>query len=88
MREKYLRHLERMRDPVFYAAFNAKRLQRQRRYQRDPEFCNRRNLSTADWKMRKQNGLPIRPRIQRKPEGLVIAPNRVCSAMVFSCSFD
>lgn len=67
IREKYERQLEKMKDPVFYREFQKKRLERQRKYAEDPEFCKRRNLSTADWRFRKQRGLPTRPRINRKP---------------------
>jgi len=67
IREKYERHLEKMKDPVFYREFQKKRIERQRRYAQDPEFCKRRNLSTADWRFRKQRGLPVRQRINRKP---------------------
>jgi hypothetical protein len=87
IREKYERHLEKMKDPVFYREFQKKRIERQRRYAQDPEFCKRRNLSTADWRFRKQRGLPVRQRINRTPVMplLPLAPmapiaNRVCSA--------
>jgi hypothetical protein len=94
IREKYLRLLEKMKDPIFYAEFSKKRLERQRRYYAThPDIVAKRNLSTADWKFRKARDLPIRPRIQRKPEGLVIAkapvtPMAPIQPMVFSCSFD
>ena len=60
VREKYLRLKERLKDPVFYANYRKKCLERQRRYARDPEYCRKRNLSTADWRWRKDRGLPTR----------------------------
>jgi hypothetical protein len=74
--EKCLRLKEKLKDPVFYAAYRKKRLDRQRQYARDPEFCKRRNLSTADWRFRKARGLPTRPRGILKPAGLIIPPLR------------
>jgi hypothetical protein len=74
VQEKYLRLKEKLKDPVFYAAYRKKRLEKQRQYQRDPEFCKRRNLSTADWRFRKARGLPTRPRGILKPAGLIIPP--------------
>ena len=94
IREKYLRLLEKMKDPVFYSEFSKKRLERQRRYVAlNPEISKKRNLSTADWKFRKARDLPTRTRIQRKPEGLIlpaipITPIAPIQPMVFSCSFD
>lgn len=93
-REKYLRLLEKMKDPIFYTEFSKKRLDRQRKYVAlNPEIATKRNLSTADWKFRKARGLPTRPRLNRKPDGLVItktpiAPMAAIQPMVFSCSFD
>jgi hypothetical protein len=73
-KEKYLRLKEKLKDPVFYADFRKKRLERQRQYARDPEYCKKRNLSTADWRFRKARGLPTRPRCILKPAGLIIPP--------------
>jgi len=70
--EKLARLRDKLKDPVFYKEFQKKRLIQQRKYAQDPEFCKRRNLSTADWRFRKERGLPTRPRIIRKPAGLII----------------
>lgn len=72
VQEKYLRLKEKLKNPVFYAAYQKKKLERQRQYARDPEYCKKRNLSTADWRFRKARGLPTRPRGTLKPAGLVI----------------
>jgi len=74
VQEKYLRLKEKLKNPVFYAAYQKKKLERQRHYARDPEYCKKRNLSTADWRFRKARGLPTRPRGTLKPAGLVIPP--------------
>jgi hypothetical protein len=74
VQEKYLRLKEKLKDPVFYAQYQKKKLERQRQYARDPEYCKKRALSTADWRWRKSRGLPTRPRDILKPEGLVIPP--------------
>ena len=74
VQEKYLRLKEKLKNPVFYAEYQKKKLERQRQYARDPEFCKRRNLSTADWRWRKARGLPVRSRGILKPAGLVIPP--------------
>jgi len=70
VQEKYLRLKEKLKNPVFYAAYQKKKLERQRHYARDPEYCKKRNLSTADWRFRKARGLPTRPRGTLKPAGL------------------
>ena len=72
IQEKYLRLKERLKDPVFYAEYRKKCLERQRKYARDPEYCRKRALSTADWRWRKDRGLPTRPRNKLKPVGLII----------------
>jgi hypothetical protein len=72
VQEKYLRLKEKLKDPVFYAAYQRKKLERQRHYARDPEFCKKRNLSTADWRFRKARGLPVRPRGKLRPANLNI----------------
>ena len=72
IQEKYLRLKERLKDPVFYAEYRKKCLERQRKYARDPEYCRKRALSTADWRWRKDRGLPTRPRNKLKPVGLVL----------------
>ena len=72
VQEKYLRLKEKLKNPVFYAEYQKKKLERQRHYARDPEYCKKRNLSTADWRFRKARGLPTRPRGTLKPAGLVI----------------
>jgi len=74
IQEKYLRLKEKLKNPVFYAAYRKMKLEKQRQYARDPEFCKKRNLATADWKFRKVRGLPIRPYHRIKPAGLVIPP--------------
>ena len=70
--EKYLRLVEALKDPVYYKEYQKKRLIRQRKYARDPEYVKKRNLSTADWRFRKERGLPTRPRNKIKPVGLII----------------
>jgi hypothetical protein len=50
------------------------KLERQRHYARDPEYCKKRNLATADCKFRKVRGLPVRPYQRIKPAGLIIPP--------------
>lgn len=66
-KEKYLRLKEKLKDPIFYAEFRKKQLERQRRYARNPEYCKKRALSTADWRWRKLRGLPTRQRNKIKP---------------------
>ena len=61
--EKYLRLREKLKNPIFYKEYQKKRLIRQREYARDPEYCKKRALSTADWRFRKLRGLPTRPRV-------------------------
>jgi len=72
IQEKYLRFKEKLKDPVFYVAYRKMKLEKQRHYARDPEWCKKRNLATADWKFRKERGLPIRPYHRIKPAGLAI----------------
>ena len=74
IQEKYLRLKEKLKDPVFYAQYQKKKLEKQRQYARDPEYCKKRALSTADWRFRKARGLPTRPRDILKPAGLIIPP--------------
>ena len=71
-KEKYERLLEKLKNPIFYEEYRKKSIERQRRYARDHEYCKKRALASADWKYRKQRGLPTRPRTLRKPSGLVI----------------
>ena len=71
VREKYLRLRERLKDPVYYAQYQRKKLEKQRRYARDPEFCKKRNLATADWRWRKARGLPTRPRDKIRPANVL-----------------
>jgi hypothetical protein len=72
IREKYEKLLEKLKDPIFYKEYHKKSLERQRRYARDPEYCKKRAIATADWRHRKQRGLPTRQRNQRKPKDLII----------------
>ena len=72
--EKYLRLKEKLKDPVFYAAYRKMKLEKQRQYARDPEFCKKRNLATADCKFRKIRGLPVRSYQRIKPASLVMPP--------------
>jgi len=74
IREKYLRLKEKLKNPVFYAEYQRKKLEKQRQYARDPEFCKRRNLSTADWRWRKARGLPTRPREKIRPDNVINLP--------------
>lgn len=72
MREKYEKLLEKLKDPIFYKEYQKKSLERQRKYARDPEYRKKSRIATADWRYRKQRGLPTRPRNQRKPKDLVV----------------
>ena len=68
--EKYLRLKEKLKNPVFYAAYRKMKLEKQRQYARNPEYCKKRNLATADCKFRKVRGLPVRPYHRIQPAGL------------------
>ena len=78
VQEKYLRLKEKLKDPVFYAEYRKKCLERQRRYARDPEYCRKRNLSTADWRWRKERGLPTRHKDKIRPANLPKLPIEPC----------
>lgn len=60
-----------MDDPEFYREHMAKRLELQRKYARDPEYCRKRRLANADYKFRKARGLPTRA---REPLGIPMTP--------------
>ena len=72
VQEKYQRLKEKLKDPVFYSEYRKKCLERQRRYARDPEYCRKRALSTADWRWRKNRGLPTRFKSKLRPHILSI----------------
>ena len=74
VQEKYQRLKEKLKDPVYYANYRKKCLERQRRYARNPEYCKKRALSSADWRWRKDRGLPTRPRHKIRPTNVITLP--------------
>jgi hypothetical protein len=66
---KYDKLVEKLqKDPEFYRQYRERQLKSQRKLATDREFRLRRAKATADWRYRKERGLPTRPRVIRKPQ--------------------